>query len=96
MNLGSLLASRNGYSPKREDRASRKLKRKHSPHKLRSSADAAAAAEASRVPPLGLGDKTVCIRMKSETGVDVEGECYEPAFICTARQHWAWWSGAVV
>ncbi|XP_050024205.2 uncharacterized protein gpp isoform X1 [Dermacentor andersoni] len=68
LNLGSLLASRNGYSPKREDRASRKLKRKHSPHKLRGTE---ATAESIR-PPLGLGDKTVCIRMKSETGVDVE------------------------
>lgn len=69
LNLGSLLASRNGYSPKREDRASRKLKRKHSPHKQRG---ADTAADVIRPPLLGLGDKTVCIRMKSETGVDVE------------------------
>ncbi|KAL3210257.1 hypothetical protein MRX96_037303 [Rhipicephalus microplus] len=69
LNLGSLLASRNGYSPKREDRASRKLKRKHSPHKLRGTD---ATVESIKPPLLGLGDKTVCIRMKSETGVDVE------------------------
>lgn len=78
LNLGSLLASRNGYSPKREDRASRKLKRKHSPHKLRGTE---ATAESIR-PPLGLGDKTVCIRMKSETGVDVEGKRGQTSGIC--------------
>uniref|UniRef100_A0A2R5L708 Histone-lysine N-methyltransferase, H3 lysine-79 specific n=1 Tax=Ornithodoros turicata TaxID=34597 RepID=A0A2R5L708_9ACAR len=72
LNLGSLLASRgggSGYSPKRsEDRAARKLRRKHggSPTVTRDAPPPQQPAAPAK------GDKTLCIRMKSDTGASVE------------------------